>query len=72
MSIRRFGSTAFTLTEADAPYISQSQRTFLPASSFPLLLVNQNRVVTTGSTKAVKTSDTGLRMSICALAMGRF
>ena len=57
MMIRLFGSTALTLTEADTPYISQSQRTSLPDSSLPVLLVNQNRVVTAGSTKAVNTSD---------------
>jgi hypothetical protein len=72
MTIRWFGSAALTLIEADAPYISQSQRTSLPGSSFPLLFVNQKRVVTAGSIKALNTSDTGFRISIWVLTMTGF
>ncbi len=39
--IRLFASTAFTPTEADTPYISQSQQTSCPESSFPLILAKR-------------------------------
>ena len=56
---------ALTWTSAEAPYISHSHVTLAPGSSLPLLPVNQNRVVTVGSTNALKTSSIGRRMSIC-------
>ena len=65
--MRLFGSIAFTSTSSPTPYISQSQRTRLPASSLPLDLLNQNFVVTAGSMKALNTSPTGLRISISRL-----
>jgi hypothetical protein len=68
--IRLFGSMDNTVTNAEAPYISHSHQSCLPASSLPLLFVNQNFVVMSGSTKASKTSPTGRRMSIPVLATG--
>jgi hypothetical protein len=50
--------------------ISQSHVTCLPASNMPLPLLNQNFEVIAGLTNAAKTSATGLRMSISALAAG--
>ena len=70
MRIRLFFSMAFTSTWVETPYISQSHRTRLPASSLPLPLENQKRDVRAGSTNASNTSATGLRMSICALTTG--
>src|SRR6266542_1509554 len=67
--IRLFGSMAFTFTSVDELYISQSQRICLPVSNLPLLLVNQNLVVMTGSINASNTSATGLRINISALAI---
>jgi hypothetical protein len=54
----------------DTPYIFHSQRIVRPASSGPPLPVNQNRVVTAGSTKARKTSVTAFRISISILTIG--
>src|SRR5215203_5614007 len=54
-------SNSFTLTVVEAPYIPHSHRTSAPGSSSPLLSVNQNLVVTSGSTNAWNTSPTGLR-----------
>ena len=74
MTMRLFGSIAFALTGRAKLYISQAHCTNLPASSLPLLLVNQNFVVMSGLMKASKTSATGLRMSIPVLdtsALGR-
>src|SRR6185503_9940267 len=62
MRIRSFASSAFTSTFVDAPYISQSQRTFAADVSRPLLFENQKRVVFAGSTSASNTSAAGLRM----------
>src|SRR5687767_11609925 len=70
MSIRLFGSIAFTATSVDAPYNSHSHFTCLPISSRPLLLVNQNLVVMLGSMKAANTAATGLRINIPVLATG--
>jgi hypothetical protein len=44
--------------------------TCLPGSSFPLLLVNQNRVVMSGFTKASKTCATGFRINIPVFMIG--
>src|SRR5262249_14745780 len=66
--IRRFSSTALTSTGIVAPYISHVHSTCSPASSLPLPFVNQNLDVRAGSTKAAKTSATGRRISISALA----
>src|SRR4030095_4725073 len=63
-------STSLTFTWTDKLYISHVHVTDLPASNFPLLLVNQNLVVIWGSTKASNTFATGLRMSISTLALG--
>src|SRR5688500_18807590 len=41
MRIRWFGWIVFTSTRANAPYISQSHRTCLPASNLPLPFENQ-------------------------------
>jgi hypothetical protein len=49
-------SSAFTFASTEKPYISQSQRTVLPASSLPLPRLNQNFEVTAGSVKASNTS----------------
>src|SRR5215471_3256079 len=68
--MRLFGSITFAVTGIEIPYISQSHRTCFPASSLPLLLVNQNFVVISGSTKAQNTSATGLRMSMPVLVIG--
>src|SRR5437762_14361148 len=70
MTMRRFGSSAFTVRCVELPNISHSHCTCLPASSRPLLLVNQNFVVISGLTKASNTSATGLRMSIPVFAAG--
>jgi hypothetical protein len=43
---------------------------FAPGTNLPLLWVNQNLVVTAGSTRAWKTSAGGLRMSIPTLTVG--
>src|SRR5687768_9149927 len=68
--MRLFGTSSFTSTSVPTPYISQSQRTRLPVSSLPLDLENQNLVVTAGSTMALNTSPTGLRMTISTFATG--
>lgn len=70
MRIRRSFTTSTTRTPADALYISQSHRTSAPGTSLPLLLVNQNLLVMSGSTKASKTSLAGLRISIAAVTTG--
>src|SRR5438045_1625918 len=70
MTLRRFGSMIFAVTGIEMPYISQSHCTVLPVSSFPLPLVNQNFVVTSGFTNASNTSAAGLRISIAALVTG--
>ena len=69
-TIRRLGSIALTATGTEKPYMSQCHSTRLPGSSLPLPRVNQNRLVTAGSTKASNTSSTGLRIRISALATG--
>src|SRR5262245_49903580 len=48
MRMRLFGSTAFTSTGTEMPYISQSHWTRFPGSSRALPLVNQNFVVHRG------------------------
>src|SRR5262245_28693372 len=70
MTMCLFGSMAFTVTEIEMLYISQSHWTCLPASSLPLPLVNQNFVVMSGLTKASNTSATGLRISIPVFVTG--
>src|SRR5262245_33689797 len=70
MTIRLSRSSARTVTGIEKPYISHSHRTCLPASSGPLLFVNQNLVVTSGFTMASNTSLTGRRMSIAVEAIG--
>src|SRR5688572_29783744 len=70
ITIRLSGSRHFTVTGMEMPYISQSHCTGLPASSRPLLFVNQNFVVISGLTNASNTSATGLRMSIPVFAIG--
>src|SRR5262249_44359803 len=65
-----FGSTTLTVTGTEWLYISQSHCSCLPGSSRPLLFVNQNFDVISGLTKASKTSPTGRRISIPALAAG--
>jgi hypothetical protein len=64
MAMRLFGSMAVAVTGIETSYISHSHCTCLPASSRPLLLVNQNFVVMSGLTKASNTSATGLRISM--------
>src|SRR5262249_3159733 len=68
--MRLFGSITFAVTGTEMPYISHSHCTCFPASSLPLLLVNQNLVVKFGLTKASNTSATGLRISIPVLVTG--
>src|SRR5215813_5533010 len=68
MTIRLLASIVLTVASAKTLYISHSHLTVFPCSSFPLLFVNQNFVVMAGSINARKTSATGLRMSISALA----
>jgi len=46
------GTSSFTSIRVETPYISQAQVTGLPTSSLALPPVNQNFVVTAGSTKA--------------------
>ncbi len=70
--MRLSGSMALAVTGIEIPYISQSHWTCLPASSLPLLLVNQNPVVMSGSMKASNTSATGRRISIPVFAVGTF
>ena len=69
--MRSFGSIDCTETSAETPYISHSHRTCFPASSLPLLFVNQNCVVSAGSTNARNTSAGGLRINI-AVCIGGF
>src|SRR5712692_2619417 len=70
MSILLCCSITLTVTGTERLYISHVQVTCLPASNFPLLLVNQNLVVISGLIKASNTSATGFRISISALATG--
>jgi hypothetical protein len=62
--MRRCGSTTFTSTGMETPYISHSHCTRWPATSVPLPRVNQKREVISGSTNASNTSAAGRRMSI--------
>src|ERR1041385_8750767 len=68
--MRRFPSSAFTESSVEVPNISHSHLIRLPTSRRPLLLVNQNFVVISGSTKAANTSAAGLRISIPVFATG--
>src|SRR5215510_1879931 len=70
MTMQRSCSIALAVTGIEIPYISHSHCTCLPASSLPLLLVNQNLVVTSGLTKAANTSAAGLRISMPVLVIG--
>src|SRR5256885_301881 len=70
MRMRLCSSMARTVTWAEASYISHSHWTCLPCSNLPLPLVNQNVEVMLGLINASKTSATGLRISISALATG--
>jgi Putative esterase len=54
----------------DTSYISHSHWTLAPWISLPLLFVNQNLVVTAGSTKAWNTSLGGRRIRIPTLVAG--
>src|SRR6266508_4130259 len=67
-----FGSMALAVTGIEMSYISHSHCTCLPTSSRPLLFVNQNFVVTSGSMNASKISSTRLRMSMPTLVVGAF
>ena len=70
MRTRRSRSRATTVTWTETSYIAQSHWTFLPCSSRPLSLVNQNFDVCSGSISASNTSAAGRRMSIPLLATG--
>src|SRR5215472_9650630 len=70
MTIRLFGSTSLTVTGMEISYISRCHWTVLPASSLPLLLVNQNLVGMSGLMKASNTSAAGLRISIAVFIIG--
>src|SRR2546430_53840 len=50
ITMSRFGSSDFTVSCVETPNISHSHLTCLPGSSRPLLRVNQNFVVISGST----------------------
>jgi hypothetical protein len=62
--IRRSFSTSLTETSAETSYISQSHLPVAPGTTLPLLFVNQNLVVMSGSTRAWNTSPGDRRMSI--------
>ena len=70
MRMRFSGSSAFTSIVVPTLYISQSHRTCLPTSNLPLPRLNQKRDVMAGLTNASNTTEMGLRISICAVAIG--